>query len=512
MGAPFNPSTYQSAIFKFIRTGNGCALVEAVAGSGKTTTIVEALKMIPAADKVLFLAFNKSIAAELKTRVPPHVDAMTLNALGHRAWTKFAGRLCQLDSNKTRGIIDTALAEDEKPNRAAITRLVAVAKSCGLVPNTAKDAAGLRADTLDEWSDLIDHFEIEVEEKDKLTVIESARRVLKLSLSRHDLIDFDDQLYMTVVFNAPLARYDWVFVDEAQDLSPIQHALLRKALKPGGRLVAVGDSKQAIYGFRGADSNSMDVLRQEFNCVRLPLSISYRCPRNVVDYAKHIVPHIEASDTAPDGTVMSMPQYSETDFAPDDMIICRNTRPIISLAYKLIARMVPVKVLGREIGQGLISLIERLRPQGIDGEKGLVVKLDRWTAKEIERCMARGQEQKAEAAMDKADTIRTFIEFTQPETVAQLTAAIHSLFTDDGRPATTLSTIHRAKGLEAPRVFVLDPDLMPSRYARQEWQMEQEKNLMYVAYTRAKGQLIFIRSDAMKASATMGALNNGAAA
>jgi superfamily I DNA/RNA helicase len=55
-----------------------------------------------------------------------------------------------------------------------------------------------------------------------------------------------------------------------------------------------------------------------------------------------------------------------------------------------------------------------------------------------------------------------------------------------------LSTIHKAKGLENDRIFFLCPELIPSKYATQPWQYEQEANLKYVAITRAKQELIYV--------------------
>ncbi|MHB8727600.1 MAG: UvrD-helicase domain-containing protein [Sulfuricaulis sp.] len=445
-----------------------------------------------------FIPTHNSIATELQKRVPAHVSARTLNSLGHGAWTKFAGKFCQLDSNKTRTIIREALTEDEQFFEADIRKLVSLAKAHGLVPAGVRGATGLMRDTLDNWIGMIDTYDLDIEENDKEFVVACARRVLTVSLSRRDLIDFDDQLYMTVAFNVPVYRFDWVFVDEAQDVSPIQRALLKKALKPGGRLVAVGDSRQAIYHFRGADSASMDNIAQEFGCVKLPLSISYRCPKSVVMYAQQIVGHIQAADTAPDGEVMCWPEYTADQFQTDDLMICRNTAPLIGMAYSLIGRRVPVRVLGREIGQGLVTLIEKLKPKGIHGDHGLLSKLSLWLTKEIERHTAKGNDAKADAAQDKYDTISTFINESRAQTVPQLILEIQQLFVDDNMQRLTLATVHKAKGLEAPRVFILDPDLMPSKYARQEQQMIQEQNLIYVAVTRAKETLVFINSKDMK--------------
>lgn len=496
----FRPSKYQSAIFDWVRHGTGSAIVEAVAGAGKTTTIVQALNRIPSHQKVLFLAFNKSIAQELQQRVPAHVEARTLNSLGHKALSKSLKERLRtwpkLDSNKTRGLMRMMMERDEIEGFGAeVKQLVGLAKAYGLVPSMAgRHHTALVSDTRDQWEWLVERFDLDLSENQTLQAIDYARQILAAGIQDCRVVDYDDQLYLPVIKNMPLFRFDWVFVDEAQDLSPIQHALVRKALKPGARLAAVGDPSQAIYGFRGADSNSMENLQHEFCATRLPLSISYRCPKSVVRYAQRVVSHIEAADSAPDGSVFSLPAYGAEDFCKQDLVICRYTAPLVSTAYALISQRVGVKMLGREIGTGLVRLIERLKPKGIHGEHGILAKLEAWKTAETEKYLAKGQEEKIDAVNDRYETLVTFIREAGVDTIPKLKNEIEELFNQEG-DLLTLATIHKAKGLEAQRVFVLNPDSMPSSMARKDWQLQQEYNLMYVAYTRAQESLIFINQD-----------------
>lgn len=511
----FKPSKFQQAIFDHVKIGYDNLIIEAVAGSGKTTTIVQALELIPPTQRVVFLAFNKSIAEELKTRVPKHVSAMTLNGLGHQAWMRFAGKIT-LNSSKTRDIINNRLADEYeeallKKMFSGVRRLVGIAKASGIVPAGMEGLYGLVADTDDVWERMIEHFDIQFSEKlppwkqqqektedeqakeatDKQIAIEMARKVLKYGIEMKNEIDFDDQLYMTVIHDAPVYQYDWVFVDEAQDVSDIQRALVAKAKKKHGRLCAVGDPSQAIYGFRGADSNSLENIAKMFNCVRLPLSISYRCPKKVVAEAQQIVSHIEASETANEGTVEDLGVLKPEMFQIHDMVICRNTAPLIKLAYTLIGSRIPVRVMGRDLGAGLIALIEKLNAKGIDR---LVQKLEEWHSREVKRMTEKDPEADLTAVNDKREVILTFIEMSGAESVPQLITAIENLFSDDDGDCVLLSTIHKAKGMEADRVFILDRHLMPSKYARKPWQQQQEANLEYVAITRSKNYLGYVES------------------
>lgn len=488
----FSPSRHQAAVFDFVNTGTGSALIDAVAGAGKTTTIVKALELIPATARTLFLAFNKKIATELQSRVPSHVKAATFHSQGFNAWRKFIGSVQAPDGNKCRNLVRQHFAPMEvEAFGQVITRLVSVAKSAGV--------GCLVEDVPATWQALAEHYDVQLGENDEAIkrTIEAAQKLLRLSvetaMGRQSLIDFDDMLYMPLLKDVSFAKVDWLFVDEAQDTNAVQLAILRRMLAPGGRLVAVGDPRQAIYGFRGADAEAMANIGRAFNCITLPLSISYRCAQSVVRQAQSIVPHIEASATAPEGQVLHE-SADKVEFGKTDVVICRNTAPIVELAYSLIGRGIGCKVLGREIGAALNALIKQMDARDVDG---LLVKLDEFCAREVAKFMAKGQEQKAEGVKDKVDCIRAVAQNLKEtsRTIAALFAAIDSMFSDDsGSGLLTLCTAHKSKGLEWNRVFIYRPELMPSKYARQAWQLEQEKNLQYVAWTRAKQTLVFLTS------------------
>lgn len=499
----FTPSIFQKAVFDFITDGNGSAIVEAVAGSGKSTTILEALALIAATKKVVFLAFNKSIAEELKSKAPNYVDCMTMNALGHKAVFKKFGRVA-LDANKTSLIIerlvDSGKYTDQEARFMASTckKLVNIAKSVGIVPKTLSNLVSLLPDTNENWNAIFDHFDIEVgsEEMDadqiqelKNQIIDFTRVVLHKSIEEVQIIDFNDQLYFPVIFSLPVFAYDWVFVDEAQDVSAIQRALLLKAKKKIGRLVAVGDPAQAIYGFRGADSDSLKNIAKTFNCVTLPLSISYRCPKAVVREAQRFVSHIQSSETAPEGVVKDLGFAKPEMFKADDMVVCRSSAPIIQLAYSLISKKIPAKVMGRELGEGLITLIKKLKARSVSQ---LADKLDDWFHKETKKLLDKDPEANISKVEDKFECLNCFIKYSGADTVDGVITAIQNLFGEVQVGFVILSTIHKSKGLEAKRVFILDSWRMPSPYAKKPHQIEQENNLFYVAVTRSKEELYYV--------------------
>lgn len=479
------PSVHQLRIFDFVENGQGNAVIEAVAGSGKTTTIVEAVRIVLKRGlSALFLAFNKSIQQELEKR---GVNARTFHSLTYSVVTKFMG-VREVDSNKLRKLCDKYMTgEDYQMYSAFVCRLVGLARNAGI--------GCLVPDTEQAWMDICIQHDLEPESEfaDLGRGLELAQKLLQVSNTEGG-VDFDDLLYIAVKEGLVLPKFDFVFVDEAQDTNAIQRALIRKLLHQGSRLIAVGDPAQAIYGFRGADSESLNLITSEFNCIRLPLSISYRCSLAVVNHARNWVTHIEARDNAPEGEVRQLGYSWGTDtFAANDMVVCRTTAPIITLAFRLLRARVPVRVMGKEIGQGLKNLINKMNAGSLDH---LEAKLEAWRDREVEKATAKMEEAKAEAIADKVACILCLIEgLAETErTVFALMQTIDKLFAE-GVNQVVLSTIHKAKGLEADRVFWLNSSKCPSPWARQEWQQEQERNLCYVATTRAKTTLVLIEEE-----------------
>jgi len=492
------PSKYQQKIYDFIQNGEGNGIVEAVAGSGKTTTIVNATKVIPVDKKVCFLAFNKSIAEELKTRLPAHCEASTLNSLGHRAWMRHMQSI-KLDANKTSTIMFDALTDDEMRQFGTnIKKLVSLAKAHLVVPKSvyADQKIGIE-DNEEVWLGFIDKYDIELNiradvsdkefQKQTSDCIKLAQRILELSCEIKNVIDFDDQIYLTTVFKARMGKYDFVFVDEAQDLNPAQMTMIQSL---SGRIIALGDSRQCIYAFRGAGTDSMANFKEIFNATSLDLSICYRCPKSHILLAKTIVPQIEAPETAIEGEIQRLGQkWNSSIFSSTDLVICRINAPLVKLAYMLLGEKIPVRILGRDIGAGLISLIRKFKTNSL---KELTYKLQKWSDRECDKMRRKDHDADCSKVEDKYETIMTFIEMFPNATPEGICKEIETMYSDNTKGILTLSTIHRVKGLEADKVFVLNGWLMPMKSARQPWQQQQEQNLQYVAYTRSKKSLVFI--------------------
>ena len=509
------PSPYQQAIFDFIARRGGSAIVKAAAGSGKTTTAVEALKLISPDDSVLFLAFNKSIAKELQARSPEFVDCRTTHSLGWDAVRRWS-RKAQLQEDKNTEILKhfaekELITEEEYFNLGyTVKRIVGLAKAEGLVPDGA-EGESLVEDTEENWSRLFSHYDVELPNADvfnfeeqramQARIVELAKAVLTKGLTAKWMFDFDDMIYVPTVKKLPFDKYDWVFVDEAQDLSGVQHKMLSLVMKPDSRLIAIGDPNQAIYSFRGANSNSMNMLAEAFRCQEFPLSITYRCPRSVVREAQEYVPEIEAAPNAPEGEVREIVGLKMEMFAPGDLVVCRINAPLVKLAYKMILAKKPAHVMGRNIGQGLTSLIRKLRPRTLEH---LQEKMTAWKDREIEKLRKKDPDADETKIMDKFECMMTFIENSPAQTVRELQSEIEEMFHDkEESDKILLSSVHRAKGLEADRVFILDFWMLEKGNPRREkrpHQVQERKNLAYVALTRAKKALFFIDSKELNLS------------
>lgn len=515
------------------------ALVQAVAGSGKTTTIVEGAKFIPPTQRVCFVAFARKNVQDLKAKLPANIEASTLNSKGNRAWLKFIGRwkmeinkdlnyklineLIDPETGKLSSVIAKSLQdrhrsihgigmELERYTRllggnfgeevSDISRLIGLAKNCGLVPNELIEATGydykvLLEDSRDNWLGMIETYDLAINFPD--VAIEVARKVLvKSVVMANEEIDYDSQLWLPVIHRAPFDQYDWVLIDEVQDLNSVQMEIITAIMKPDARAVGVGDRFQAIYNFRGSLSSSMDFFKGRFEAVEFPLSICYRCAKSIVSHAREVVPHIESFEGQDDGYLVDVSKYGSSLFTKNDAVICRNSAPLVSLACKLYKEKYPCKILGEDIQHGLVKLINRCKPK--DGDLDVLnSRLKEMYNKELEKDRRRGSYFRSESMKDKMDSIEVFTDELKGgrRSVDALIEKINRVFGMDRlnkEQMLVLSTCHRIKGAEHPNVYILDSHLMPSRRAKSKESIQAEMNLIYVARTRAKKKLGYISS------------------
>jgi ATP-dependent DNA helicase UvrD/PcrA len=464
-------SVYQEAVFRDVAEGTGHTVVRARAGSGKTTTIIEAFGRVPAGLSVLMVAFNKSIAQELQSRAPAGVTVSTLHSYGFAAIRSAFGSV-RLDNRKTDALIVGRVgdAKETREYRTALAKAISLAK-------------GTLASSAEEIEELVDEFGLDIDDEQRAAFCRDAIEILAQCKADTKAIDFDDMIWFPVVYKLRVRKYDRVFVDETQDLNACQIELALAACARGGRICAVGDDRQAIYGFRGADSNAMDRVIDGLGAKVFPLSVTYRCARSIVDVAKEIVPDLEAAPGAIGGEVLSMSVEAMRKHAgPGDFVLSRTNAPIVSLCLGFLKEGKPATVAGRDVGAGLRALVEKSKAATIPA---LAEWLDTWRDREIERVTKRRHDADTTGIEDRAACIHALCEGAA--SVAEVIAKIESLFSDaDNENRIVCSTTHKAKGLERDRVFVLAETYRAQR-------SKEEANLWYVAVTRARRTLCIVQ-------------------
>lgn len=479
----FSPSNLQTAIFDEAQNGVHNILINAVAGSGKTTTLIHTLRVLPPNSITYFLAFNKAIVEEIRTKVPSNINVSTLHAIGAQAL--YRSRKSQLNDKKVwrevSNMREQWAAEDggvypTGEYMGRVRKLVDLYRvNMAISKNTLKEIAAKHD---------IEVINGECERAIKIVDI--------ISAIKHEH-DFVDMLYLPASDSSiELPQADFVFADECQDLNLAQQVLIRKMLKPTGRFIAVGDPRQAIYGFAGADDESFARLKNIPNTIELPLSVNYRCGKNIIAMAQGIVPYITAHAGAPEGEVnMKASHKAITD---NDMVLCRNVAPLVKMCLQFIAVGRKAYVKGGDIGKQLATMVTNSAAKTLNEfEEYLTFQEETIVSRIIKKypflTIAEAKEEAAFVVFqEKKDVFQTIIDTARIKTPSELITWINNLFADS-KQGICFSSIHKSKGLENERVFIIEPDLMPSKYAKQPWQLTQEENLRYVAYTRAKSFL-----------------------
>lgn len=504
-------SRYQTDIFHDIASGRGHTVVQARAGSGKSSTIEAGLGHVPRGCTVGVFSFNKDIALAMDARLKKagiKADSKTVHSHGFSACRYKFGPNLALDNKKMDGFARSLVegsSEEAADHRRYLVKVTSLAK-------------GALAATTRQIDDLVDEFGIDLgEEVDRVEFARDVTKMLDWSknpflraqmrdsksfdrlwvVSRVQVpsIDFDDMCWLPVALNLRVWAYDRLFIDETQDLDLCQIKLALRCVKPRGRICAVGDELQAIYWFRGADKDAMNNVISALDAKVLPLSITYRCARKIVEVANKYVPDLEAAPDAPEGVVAEATvDQMVKDAKAGDFILSRTNAPLADLCLKLVKDGKRASIQGRDIGTTLAAFVRKSKCTTIES---LREHIDRWAVREIDRILKKDPEGSIALVEDKAATLNVLAE--QCDTVDELLADLEKLFSDnknaDKSPdltKITLSTTHKAKGLERERCYLLADTFLRVRKGEQEPNQE-EKNLYYVAVTRAKRELYFVR-------------------
>jgi superfamily I DNA/RNA helicase len=497
----FTPSKYQSDIFRAVQSGQKAIVVAAVPGSGKTTTIQQLVRYIPASATVLMVAFNVDAAKQLQFKIDdllrdlheeglttPLVECRTIHSLGNGtlAQAGIKGRVTAYKYSKIAREYLRSWNIYDQPTENSLSDLLDKARLT-LSSMNANSLVGL-----------LDRFEIDIDERYLDRCLKAVPELLRAGIeqARQGVIDFTDMIWLPSVLNLSPRKYSFVLVDEAQDLSPAQRELVLKARKPNGAFVAVGDANQAIYGFAGASNKSIQEIIKATNAITLPLSICYRCPVSAVELASSIYPGIESAPGMPQGEIRTLADKDiPGEVRSGDLILCRTTAPLVSMCFELLRQGKRATVRGRDLGKALGAVVkhiqkfcrERNAPMNI---LNLQECADEYLDAHIATLQGGEHEMKRANIIDKIDTLICLFEhYKYAHALSSLDAFtdyINDFFKEDKEAQIILSTGHRAKGLEYPRVFILRSDKLPHPMAKTQEARIQEYNLMYVLYTRVR--------------------------
>lgn len=503
----------QEAIWRAGVYGDSHLVIDARAGTGKTFSGLHLLHLMKEVGRipkyVAFCAFTKSVGLELQKKAPPEVRAGTMHSFGFSAlkYEYRNERPIKVESNKLDYLLEDLRGEDyPKMEWAAVIKLAGLCKNTmtGSVDGTRSDD-WLFAARHGDLADLCDKYLIEFPDQSRKEVFTTVNELLTESLRDEGRIDFDDMIWVPVVKEIRCWKNDFLIVDEVQDLNKTQQALM---MKLGRRVMIVGDPNQAIFGFRGADAdsfeNSIHILQGHGEVSQFPLTKTRRCPKLHVKEVQHLVPDFEAMEDAPEGKILWEEMEDSLErMQPEEMVLCRTNAPLISAAFSLLRCNKRVKVLGRDIGKNLMSFIEKLAKSAhsevlMDMLGQLKIHHDREVAKIKKKKY--GITDKLVALSDKVNCAKTFLE--QSKEMKDLKERMASMFSEQGESglegAVVLSSIHKAKGLEAETTRILRPDLLPHPAARTLEDVQQENNCTYVCKTRSKDTMIYVAPPARR--------------
>ncbi|WP_243471554.1 UvrD-helicase domain-containing protein [Winogradskyella sp. MH6] len=539
------PTKEQETIYNFVKYESNHGIIDAVAGSGKTTTIIESASFIEADNSILFCAFNKSIRDEIKRRFDDkgmsNITVKNLHQLGYDILkSNYEGKF-NFEPTKYKKIISKLMEGDLKP----YLKRYLILHKVKLVPENSYEESLIYNNTkifkdkledicnkyrltitqnnIDKFRELLFHYNIisvnrideKIIDKEVQLLFDANSEVLKVGNRLADeqrLIDFSDMLYLPYEFKLnPIGKYDILFVDECQDLSKSQIAVAFKYVKKNGRVLAVGDPNQSIYGFTGADINSFtNITKTLKNNISLTLSKCFRCPEIVIDMAKHFREDIEAFE--PKFGLIEKIDFEDVidKVKKGDLVISRTKAPLSILLFLLLEKNIEVSVHEDDV-KDLINELrflfsnEELNKRNIfRDDYGFFDKVfernmyfAKKDAKKIKNTSEREEflEEQEDFINRKIDFIKKQVSIrTNAPTLKEVISQIEKLITGS-KNAVKLSTIHRAKGLENETVFILDYNKLPLKKDNQmDWELIQEKNLKYVALTRTKKNLYLVNA------------------
>lgn len=472
-----SPTTEQTSILDFASSSSDNLLINAYAGTGKTSTL-ELLEGV-IGGPILYLVFNAKNKEEAEGRMSSTTICRTMNGLGHRVLMQMvSGKIGKPDGKKCATILREMIKSVK--NRGVENEMwevfwnvvdgVARAKALGYIPEGKFDHAK-RLLSRSEF-----HKTLEEDPDDLTADLIDAVLLKSIVAAYKGDIDWNDQVYIPALFGGKFPTYPTLLIDEYQDLNPVNHVMIDKLMRGSTRLFGVGDECQNIYGFRGAKAQGMRDARERFNMSRSELSISFRCPKAIVKHVHWRVPQFKWFK---DGGNVSTPiRINHRDILDDAAIICRNNAPLFAVGLRLLAAGRGVTIAGSDIGPKIVGIMKKLGGYDDCTQSQLLGAIEDWLADKLAK--------ESTTAQDLADCMKVFASFGTSKSQAILYA--EHLFSQKG--TIQLMTGHKAKGLEFDNVYHLDPHLCKDT--------QQDKNVRYVISTRSAENLTEIHSQGIE--------------
>ena len=506
----FRPSEQQAVFFDTLRSDRHHVALRARAGTGKTTTLIRALSDgYTGEQSALFLAFNKSIAEELKARAPSWVKVATFNGLGHELLLGQFGNDLKLEPRKVRNTVKE-IVDSLDPctksfwNRSRVGYAILCVEKALESTELPGKSLPLIITTAIAGEDPVDQSAL----REPLLLL--CTEVMRAMWCNTKVFCFAEQLWRCYHERFFLPQYPLVLVDEAQDLNDLQIEIVRQLVGETGRVLLVGDNRQAIYTFRGSDENAFQRLITAFNARVLPLTVTRRCGKSIVALAARVVPDFTAHESAHEGEVrtVTMPDVFEGVQA-GDIIVSRTNAPLIKLCLRMLSKGTGVIFVGRDIAKSL-EAIEELSP-GCNSLAELSQKLDQRYDHKIS--IAVQKDDPVDKLEDERDCLISILENSlSVEDACYRTRRLIRLCSEKKNDASVIRVMstHQAKGLEADRVWCLswtykvDPELsgapttapriIPPKPGKPKRtiNLTEEQNLWYVAVTRARHSLFLV--------------------
>ena len=544
----FKPSTYQQDILDFfLNNPQSNMLVNALAGSGKSTTACMLSEHSKTSD--LYIAFNASVVEEFKKKIKnPKTKVMTMHSLAYSIMLYNVEQESKDSGEKPKGFGSqrskrTVSLDNFKPHKILdeeITkrygRYIEFAKRVFLKDNYINLYNLCRLTLTDmssnkDVSRLIDDHVLFLYYGDEgysapdISEITSTLKILdtksRQQFETQGVIDFTDMLWIT--FNklkydnweVPYwALYTNIYCDEVQDFSNIQLNFLKFIKRTKGRYVFIGDFHQAIYNFAGANAQAFNQIPKMFAPVEtFDLPICYRCAKSHLsrvnrEYGIPILP----CDDAPMGFVKTIDKNKISEYAKaGDMVISRKNKWIAEVVLDLARNGTPIFIEDKEMVGAIKRQILSSKCTSVGTlEKFLQKVISNYNKKlfEIVSKNAREgghEEEHLEAvaeANSKIDNTSFLLEILEgylenhasSDSVSKFSNFIDKLLNTTPSPnCVRLCSIHKAKGLEATNVFVLNEAKINYDFRNSKEQNIQEKNLSYIATTRAKEGLYLVK-------------------